>query len=75
MKAAVLEDLNRIVVKDVPDPDMDDHSALMRVEAVSICGSDARILHYGNPRVNPPAIIGHEAAGVIVEVGKAVTRV
>ena len=75
MKAAVLEDLNRIVVKEVPDPDMDDHSALMRVEAVSICGSDARILHHGNPRVKPPAIVGHEAAGVIVKVGKSVTRV
>jgi L-iditol 2-dehydrogenase len=75
MKAAVLEELGRLVVKDVSEPEIDDHSALMRVEAVSICGSDVRILHHGNPRVKPPAIIGHEAAGVIVKVGKAVTRV
>ncbi len=75
MKAAVLEELGRLVVKEAPEPEIEDHSALMRVEAVSICGSDVRILHHGNPRVKPPAIIGHEAAGVIVKVGKAVTRV
>ena len=75
MKAAVLEELGRLVVKEVPESELDDHSALMRVEAVSICGSDLRILHHGNPRVTPPAIIGHEAAGVIVKVGQAVTRV
>lgn len=72
MKAAVLEDLNRLVVQEVPDPEIDDYSALMRVEAVSICGSDVRIKRHGTPRVQPPAIIGHEAAGVIVKVGQAV---
>jgi L-iditol 2-dehydrogenase len=75
MKAAILEELNRLVVKDVPEPEIDDDSALMRVEAVSICGSDVRILHHGNPRVVPPAIIGHETAGVIVKAGRNVTRV
>ncbi len=75
MKAAVLEVLDRLVVRDVPEPEIDDHSALLRVEAVSICGSDVRILHHGNPRVRPPAIIGHEAAGTVVKVGQAVTRV
>lgn len=75
MKAAVLEALDRLVVKDVPTPEVDDYSALLRVEATSICGSDVRILHHGNPRVKPPAIIGHEAAGVIVKLGKHVTRV
>ncbi|MCG3206596.1 MAG: D-arabitol-phosphate dehydrogenase [Anaerolineae bacterium] len=75
MKAAVMEELGRLVVKDVPTPEIDDDSALLRVEAVSICGSDVRILNYGNPRVQPPAIIGHEAAGAIVQAGKNVTRV
>jgi L-iditol 2-dehydrogenase len=75
MKAAVLEALDRIEVREVPQPEIDDHSALMRVESVSICGSDVRILHHGNPRVSPPCIIGHETAGVVVKAGKKVTRV
>jgi L-iditol 2-dehydrogenase len=75
MKAAVLEALDQLTVKEVPTPEIDDYSALLKVEATSICGSDVRILHHGNPRVKPPTIIGHEAAGVIVRVGKHVTRV
>jgi len=75
MIAAVLEDLERLVVKEIPDPEIDDDSALMRVESTSICGSDIRIFHHGNPRVTPPAILGHEASGVIVKVGKNVSRV
>ena len=75
MKAAVLEKLDHIELKEVSDPEVDEHSALMRVESVSICGSDVRILHHGNPRVKPPTIIGHETAGVVVKVGKKVTRV
>jgi L-iditol 2-dehydrogenase len=75
MKAAVLEALDRIAVKDVEDPQIDDHSALLRVESAAICGSDIRIFHHGNPRVHPPAIIGHEIAGTVVEVGKHVSRV
>jgi L-iditol 2-dehydrogenase len=75
MLAAVLEELGKLVLQEVPEPDIDDDSALLRVEAVSICGSDVRILHHGSPRVKPPAIIGHEAAGVVVKVGKNVTRV
>ena len=75
MKAAILEKLDHLEVKEVADPEIDDDSALMRVESTSICGSDVRILHHGNPRVKPPTIIGHETAGVVVKVGKNVTRV
>jgi L-iditol 2-dehydrogenase len=75
MLAAILEELGKLVLQEVPEPEIDDDSALLRVEAVSICGSDVRILHHGNPRVKPPAIIGHEAAGVVVKAGKNVTRV
>lgn len=75
MLAAVLEALDELVVKELAPPEIDDNSALLRVESVAICGSDLRILHHGNPRVAPPAIMGHEAAGVIVAAGKNVTRV
>ena len=75
MKAAVLETLNEMVVRDVPDPEIGPDEALMRVEATSICGSDIRIFHHGNPRVNCPTIIGHETAGTVVKVGRNVSRV
>lgn len=75
MKAAVLESPGRVVYRDVPDPVVDEHSALIRVEAVAVCGSDVRIIDHGNPRVALPAVIGHETAGVVIEAGGAVTRV
>lgn len=75
MKAAVLEELEKMVVKQVDDPQIGDDSALLKVESVAVCGSDVRIFHNGNPRLKPPAIIGHESAGTVVKVGKNVTRV
>lgn len=72
MKAAVFHGKDAINVEDVPVPEIDDFSALMKVQAACVCGSDIRILHHGNPRVTPPAITGHEAAGVIVKVGTRV---
>ncbi len=75
MKAAVFEALEKMVVREVDDPQIGDDSALLKVEAVAVCGSDLRIFHHGNPRVKPPTIIGHEIAGTVVKVGKNVRRV
>ena len=75
MRAAILEALDQLAVKEVPIPEIDADSALLRVESVAICGSDVRILHHGNPRVVPPAVMGHEAAGVVEKAGANVSRV
>jgi len=75
MKAAVLEDLNKIVVKHYPDPVCGENEAILKVMACAVCGSDIRIYHYGNDRVKMPQVIGHEIAGIIVETGKYVTKV
>ncbi len=72
MLAAVLEGPNRLVVREVPTPHVDDDTLLVRVRACAICGSDIRILRHGSPRVRPPAIPGHEIAGDVVEVGRNV---
>ncbi|MCL2111877.1 MAG: zinc-dependent dehydrogenase [Clostridiales bacterium] len=73
MKAAVLEALDKLVVKEVEDPVIGPDDALVKVRACAVCGSDVRIFHHGNNRVKPPAILGHESSGEIVAVGERVT--
>lgn len=72
MKAAVLEELNRIVVKEVETPQVSEGCILVRVRACAVCGSDIRIFRHGNPRVRPPQVIGHEIAGEVAQVGQGV---
>jgi len=75
MKAAILEGIDLMAVREVADPTLeDDSSVLLRVHACAVCGSDIRILHYGNPRVHPPQVIGHEVAGEVVAVGSQVSH-
>jgi len=72
VKAAVLEKLERMVVKEVRTPTTGKGEILVRVRSCAVCGSDIRIYHQGNPRVKPPQIIGHEIAGEIVEAGEKI---
>lgn len=74
MKAAVLKGLNNIVVEEVETPHPKDGEILLKVKSCAVCGSDVRIYRHGNPRVNFPQIIGHEVAGVVVEVGEGVDK-
>lgn len=72
MKAALLESVKNIAVKDVETPRTDEKSALVRVRACGICGSDLKFFNYGDRVKSFPTIIGHEIAGELVEVGKHV---
>lgn len=64
----------RIERRPVPVPDAD--QVLVRVAAVGVCGSD---VHYyregriGDFVVESPLVLGHEASGTIVDVGRAVS--
>lgn len=73
MLAAVFHDLGDLRVEDREEPEVTDDSALMRVHACAVCGSDIRNLNFGNKRIKAPCIMGHEVAGEIVAVGKNVT--
>jgi alcohol dehydrogenase len=59
---------------DVPDPGIRAPTDIvMRVDAVTICGTDLHILKGDVPEVAPGTILGHEAVGTVVETGSAVT--
>jgi L-iditol 2-dehydrogenase len=73
MKALVLEEYNKLVYKDVPDPEPGPDEVLVRVKACGICGSDVHGLDGSTGRRIPPLIMGHEAAGIIESTGRNVT--
>jgi alcohol dehydrogenase len=60
---------------DVPDPEIaDPRDAVIRVDTVTICGTDLHILGGDVPAVRPGTVLGHEAVGTVVAVGDGVTR-
>ena len=74
MKAAVYLGIDKMEVKQIPVPVVDDNSVLVKMHSCAVCGSDIRIFHSGNSRVTPPQILGHEISGEIVKVGKSVSK-
>ena len=69
MNALILEKYNCLTLKDVPVPETNPDEVLIQVKACGVCGSDIHGLDGSTGRRQPPIIMGHEAAGVIAEVG------
>jgi alcohol dehydrogenase len=72
MRAAVFHAPNDLRVEEVPKPHAGPGEALLRVTLTTICGTDLHIVR-GEYPVKPGLIIGHEAVGVIEELGAGVT--
>ena len=68
MKALVLEGPAAARVTEVPDPGPSG-DALLRVERVGVCGTDASIFK-GKIKVSYPRVMGHEAVGVVETSGR-----
>ncbi|MEU6379904.1 zinc-dependent alcohol dehydrogenase family protein [Streptomyces sp. NPDC046909] len=76
MKGFVFHGPGRSAWQDVPDPAVKDPTdAIVRVDAVTICGTDLHILKGDVPEVRPGTVLGHEAVGEIVETGSDVRTV
>lgn len=73
MKALLLTEYNHLEYVDFDDPEPGPQEVLIEVKACGICGSDIHGLDGSSGRRIPPLIMGHEAAGVIVALGKDVT--
>ncbi len=76
MKAVVLRGPEDVRVEDVPDPVLQvETDAIVRIDAAAICGADLFPLHGLTPGFEYGTILGHEFAGIVVEVGSAVTSI
>ncbi|GAA5040069.1 zinc-dependent alcohol dehydrogenase family protein [Streptomyces siamensis] len=70
MKGFVFHGPGQSAWEDVPDPDIKAPTdAIVQVGVVTICGTDLHILKGDVPEVRPGTVLGHEAVGVVVEIG------
>lgn len=74
MKALLLSEYSKLEVADLPRPSAGPGEVLVQVAACGICGSDVHGYDGSSGRRIPPLVMGHEAAGIVAEVGEDVTR-
>src|SRR5262250_2756667 len=67
-RAIVQTGPRQLELRELPIPEIDDDSALLRVEACGICGSDVE-QYTGTLPARWPLIPGHEPLGIIEKIG------
>src|SRR5579885_2921487 len=74
MTAVVLYGKEDLKVEKVPVPRLAPDEVLIRIKAALTCGTDIKVYRQGSHArmIVPPAVFGHELAGVIEEVGPEV---
>ena len=77
MQALVLETKGEMNIRDIDiDEPLGANDVRIKIANVGVCGSDIHYFTHGaiGPFVvKEPMVLGHEASGVVIEVGKAVT--
>ena len=74
MRAFVQTGVGAFEERDLPVPRAGRGEVVLRVHAALTCGTDVKLLARGHPRISLPVTMGHEASGVIAEVGEGVDR-
>ena len=68
MKAIVIDNPNKIEIREVPMPTVKEGEALLKVKYVGICGADLASYTGNQPFTTYPRIPGHEFSAEIVEI-------
>jgi threonine dehydrogenase-like Zn-dependent dehydrogenase len=75
MKALTWQGNLDVRVTDVPDPRIQEpNDVIIAVTSTAICGSDLHLYGVLGPYLAPGDILGHEAMGVVTEVGADITN-
>jgi len=78
MKALYLEAIRQLRIRDYREQmTLGDEDVEVEIKRVGICGSDVHYFTHGrigNFVVNEPMVLGHEAAGIVRRVGRAVAH-
>ena len=78
-KGAFMRGIDKMIIKEIPVPEIGKKEVLVSLEYVGICGSDVHYFHNGccgsyKVDLSEDYMLGHECAGTIVKVGEEVER-
>ena len=74
MKGLIFHGPGQLTVEEIPTPGTGPGEVLVQTQAASLCFSDIRV-YRGEKHADPGVVLGHEAAGLVVEVGQGVTDI
>lgn len=73
MKAVIYRGIGDVALETVPEPKLQQPTdAIIRITSSAICGTDLHFIRGTFPGVKEGRILGHEAVGIVEEVGKSV---
>jgi threonine dehydrogenase-like Zn-dependent dehydrogenase len=73
MKAVIFRGIGDVALENVPEPKIQQPTdAIVRITSSAICGTDLHFLRGTFPGVKKGRILGHEAVGIVEDVGKSV---
>lgn len=67
MRAAVYFGPGQVELDEFREPILEDGDIKIKVELCGVCGSDIKTYVRGTPYTIPPAVLGHEVVGTVVE--------
>lgn len=78
-KGAFMRGIDKMIIKEIPVPEIGKKEVLVSLEYVGICGSDVHYFHNGccgsyKVDLSEDYMLGHECAGTIVKVGEEVEK-
>ncbi|MEP3279398.1 MAG: NAD(P)-dependent alcohol dehydrogenase [Stappiaceae bacterium] len=77
-RALVLEEKGKLSLREIAlDHSLGPQDARIQVDTVGVCGSDVHYYTHGKIGpfvVNEPMVLGHEASGIVTEIGQQVTH-
>lgn len=74
MRAAIVEKIGSIIIKDIPKPSPGHEEALVKIFTAGVCHSDLHLSNGDWPVVKPPIPLGHEAIGIVEDLGPGAER-
>ena len=76
MKAVTWQGFRDVSVEEVADPIIKEpNDAIIKVTSTNICGSDLHLYETMGAFMNPGDVLGHEAMGIVLEVGADISQI
>jgi len=75
MKAVAWQGFRSVSVDEVEDPIIkESNDAIIKVTSTNICGSDLHLYETMGAFMSSGDVLGHEAIGIVLEVGRDITQ-